>query len=188
MSSIVYEEGIKHFLTSYFQEEPATFGPFYIGLAKGAASLNPNTTLADVNELVGAGYLRQVVLRSASPAGWRYNCGEVQSPEVVFTNTDVLECWEGIDHAFLLAAQPGYTPSLVLVAAADFADTINVPANGKLKVIFRHRFGTNFTKTTYLNEAVATAGGYATVNASASIVAGGAGDALGLGVADGTAL
>src|SRR5688572_6989721 len=104
MANITYRDAETHILSVYFQQVPADFGPFYVGLGNGAAPMDENTTLSSMvlREVTGTGYQRQIILRDNDPAqGWQIFAGDsVQSPELVFFNSG-LTCWDPVDFAFL---------------------------------------------------------------------------------------
>jgi hypothetical protein len=143
VGSITYNEGEALLLTTFFQNEPPTMGPFYIGLGTGGAYLAENGTLNELNEVSGQGYERYRVERDASPAGWERRDNHVQSPELVFTNTHPVEDWVPIDYAFLTLSQEGVLSPAVLIAAVEFPHSIELGPTTSLKFHFRFSQTTN---------------------------------------------
>jgi hypothetical protein len=137
VSNIFYNEGEQHLLASYFQDEPVTFGPFYVGLGTGGATINEHTTLADLVEISDIGYSRQIVNRDAGPNGWELRNGYVQSPVVEFTNPGPTACWDSIDFAFVTLSPEGLTGNTTLIAATDFPNSVYLTPGKTQKVIFR---------------------------------------------------
>ena len=139
MTSFSYNQGEQHFLAAYFQNEPPTFGPFFVGLGGGGAYMREGASLVDLNEISGNGYQRQMVTRDSSPTGWELRDGYVQSPELAFINTSAVNCWEPVDFVFLtLSAEASNSPD-VLIAAVELPNTIDLGTRRTMKVIFRFK-------------------------------------------------
>ena len=66
MGSITYNQGESLLLSSFFQNEPPTLGPFYVGLGTGGAFLAENGTLDQIVEVSGQGSERHVINRDSS--------------------------------------------------------------------------------------------------------------------------
>jgi len=138
VTNVFYNEGEQHLLASYFQDEPVTFGPFYVGLGTGGAILNENISLSDLVEISDAGYARQVVNRDAGPNGWSLQSGFVESPVLEFTNTGQ-PCWAPADYVFLTLSPDGLNGDTTIIAATNFANSELLVSGKRLRIIFRFR-------------------------------------------------
>lgn len=138
MASIVYTQGENHILTTYFHGGSFS-GPFYIGLGKGPMPLSENSTLNDINEVVGSGYSRIPVQRDSSSLGWSVEGDMAEAPEVTWTNSNLTTNWQPVDYAFLTLSHSGITLPSVLIAAVELDNTVILEPQKKLKILFRFR-------------------------------------------------
>jgi hypothetical protein len=170
MRNITYNQGESHLLASYFQSEPPAFGPFYVGLGTGGAFLSEAGTLADLNEISEPGYVRAPIARDNTVAGWELRGDMVQSPELLFPNTDPLNDWGPVDFAFLTLSQAGSQEPNVLIAAVEFPKSLVVNPGDSLKVIFRFRAVTNGPKFQRIAHAGSSVSSQAGVSAIAVVI------------------
>lgn len=121
-----YVSGQNEILRLAFQTVIAGSGSFYVGLGTGALPEGRLSTLADVEEVVGTGYARIPVARTAvALSGWTLADGFLTSPTLTFTNTSVDpdNVWTDADHAFLTLSPSGVTAPIVLFSASELAET-----------------------------------------------------------------
>lgn len=170
MGSITYNEGESLLLSSFFQNEPPTFGPFYIGLGTGGHFKAENGTLAGIEEVSGQGYERFRINRDSTADGWELRGDTVQSPTIRFWNSDPLDDWTPVDFAFLTLSQQGTFGDTTLIAAAEFPNSVAVGPQSEFRFIFRFRQITTGLDPNRVNYAVASLLGSAGVVASAEIL------------------
>lgn len=170
MGSITYNEGESLLLSSFFQNEPPTFGPFYIGLGTGGNFLSENANLAGIEEVTGQGYERFMVGRDSSADGWELRGDTVQSPTIRFWNSDPLDDWTPVDFAFLTLSQQGTLGDTTLIAAAEFASSVEVGPQSEFRFIFRFRQITTGLDSNRVNYAVGALLGASVVSATAEIL------------------
>lgn len=146
MGYITYNEGESHILSSYFQNIPISFGPFYVGLGNGAAPVNEYLTLREIagREISETGYSRHPILRNSSSAGWELRGDTVWSPELVFTNTG-LTCWEPVNFAFLTLSPQGNEVPTTLISASDFKNSIVLKPGQSLRMYFTFKQMTQYS-------------------------------------------
>lgn len=170
MGHITYNQGETLLLSSFFQNDPPTFGPFYVGLGTGGAFLSENGELGDLNEIQGQGYERFMIERSKQPAGWTLHGDYVQSPEVVFRNTHPLESWEPVDYAFITLSQSGTNEPAILIAASEFPHSLEVKPQDAFRFSFRFRQITTGVKHQRVNYAASSLLASVVMTGSAEVV------------------
>lgn len=170
MGSITYNQGESLLLSSFFQNEPPTLGPFYVGLGTGGAFLAENGTLDQIVEVSGQGYERHVINRDSSAAGWQLNGDTVQSPVLTFWNSHPTLDWEPVDFAFLTLSQSGTVDPAILIAAVEFPNSAQVGPQSELRFTFKFRQVTTGLDNNRVNYAVGALLGGSGVVATAEVL------------------
>lgn len=138
MGQIVYTQGEKHILETYFQGSTFT-GPFWIGLGTGPFPQSENSTLADIVEVVGVNYARQQVQRDSSTYGWNVVGDTAQGAQISWNNLDTSTCWTPADYAFLTLSPTGTSAPDILIAAVDLESSVILEPQRKMRLIFKFR-------------------------------------------------
>lgn len=170
MGSITYNQGESLLLSSFFQNEPPTLGPFYVGLGTGGAYLAENATLDQIVELSGPGYERFQINRDSSVDGWQLNGDTVQSPTIRFWNSSPNQDWASADFAFLTLSQSGALDPAILIAAVEFPNSVFVGPQSEFRFTFKFRQITTGLDNNRINYAVGALLGASVVSATAEIL------------------
>lgn len=135
---VYYNQGTIHLLNVYLQNV-AFAGPFYVGLGTGTPPPSLTGTLSDVDEVVGTGYARQPVTRSALATGWAVASSQGSSPVLTFTNSAVSvdDVWTDADYMFLTLSPSGTSSPNVLISVVELEDTFILAGGQSKDFIFR---------------------------------------------------